>query len=286
MAASTWSCAAASARVTRVPVARAGQWRCDGRVRRGAGHGRTGPGANAAGTRRPRGRRAAGVLRRRSRPSAVGRGRAGRAGGPGGDHGGRGRRRGRSMGGRAPGGRVGAGRPLRPEPGARWPVRRDLAGRRRAGPAGRAAVDRPPLRLGEQRGAAPGGHRRAHAGPAGRRGRAALRRHPDGDAGRVDRNGPGAAPRAAGDRDREAGRAGRGRRPARRCGDHLGAGGGPVAGRRRGLPATAAAAGSRSGPTSPCAPSPAGGRASAPSSSPPARRPPPRQWPTRCRCGP
>ena len=69
------------------------------------------------------------------------------------------------------------GGPYDPTPRPRRPVRRGLARRRRPGPAGRAPVDRPPLRLGEHRGAAPGRHRRAHPGPAGRRGRAAAGRH-------------------------------------------------------------------------------------------------------------
>ena len=107
---------------------------------------------------------------------------------------------------------MGAGRPLRPEPRARRPVRR-APGWTRPSP------DRPVVLQStdhhcawvEHRGAAPGRHRRAHARPAGRRGRAARRRHPDGDAGRVDGDGPGAAARAAGDRGREARRAGRGR---------------------------------------------------------------------------
>ena len=71
---------------------------------------------------------------------------------------------------------LGAGRSLRPDPGARRPVRRGLAGCRRRGPAGGPPVDRPPLRLGELRGAAPRRHRRRHPRPADRQ----VARRPDG----------------------------------------------------------------------------------------------------------
>ncbi len=56
--------------------------------------------------------------------------------------------RGRRAPGRGPGS---LGGPYDPTPGAGRPLRRRLAGRGRAGPAGRAAVDRPPLRLGATR---------------------------------------------------------------------------------------------------------------------------------------
>ena len=199
----------------------------------------------------------------------------------------RGRRGRPRVGARTPGRRLGAGRSLRPDPGPRRPVRRGLAGRRRPGPAGGAPVDRPPLRLGEHRGAAPGRHRRRHPRPAGRRGRPAAGRQPAGDARRVDRDGPRAAPRPAGHRRRADRRAGRGQsscwpRPAS-----------PGCRRPRSHPTTSTStcaprppAGSPSARTSPCGPSRTGGRSSAPSSSRPGARPRSRRSPVRCRRGP
>ena len=150
------------------------------------------------------------------------------------------------------------GGPYDPTLVARRPVRRGLAGRRRAGPAGGAPVDRPPLRLGEHRGAAPGRHRRRTPRtrrPARSRGGRTAR--PMGTLVEwtamdlVLRHAPRATVveqtdglAAAGDLLAAAG-------------DHLGAGGRALARRRRASTcAPRPPTGSPSARTSPCAPSP------------------------------
>ena len=71
-------------------------------------------------------------------------------------------RRGRRLGRRAPRCGVGDRRRVRPHAGRRRAVRRPLAGHGRRRPAGGAAHDGPPHHVGQQRGAAPGRHRRRH----------------------------------------------------------------------------------------------------------------------------
>ena len=156
----------------------------------------------AARGRRPRGRRAAARLRRRARPPAVGRRRARRPAGPRRDDGGRGRRR------RTPVGRRSTRtlawvqrRPLRPDAGPRRPVRRAAGWTPRSPdrPVVLQATDHHCAWVNTEA-PAPRRHRRATPPTRRRRDRAARRRQPAGHAGRVDRDGPGAAARAAPDR--------------------------------------------------------------------------------------
>ena len=141
---------------------------------------------------------------------------------------------------------------------ARRPVRRPLAGPGGRRPAGGAAHDGPPHHVGQQRGAAPGRHRRGH--PRAGRGpdRAPRGRLAAGHPARVGRHRTGAGP-APGARPGRAGRRpGRGLGAVRRRRDHLGPGrlgrpgpGGRLAGRPRPPACCGSAPTSRSGPSRP-----------------------------------
>ncbi len=137
---------------------------------------------------------------------------------------------------RPPGRAVGPRWLVRPVDGTGRAVRRPLAGRRGPGPAGVPGVQRPPLRVGELRGAAAGRPGRDHPRPAGRVAAEAGGRRAAGHPRRVDGDGAGPAVPAGADRR------GQGRRRGRLDGDagrgrrHLGAGGGARCAGRAGVP--------------------------------------------------